>query len=121
MKIRNWMWAALGLSLSASAAAPDNDPYLWLSDIHGAKALAWVQEQDGKSNSVLMDDPRYAAFHGEILKSLDTKDRIPLGNVDHGDVYNFWQDAEHVRGLWRRTRVADYRGANPDWEILLDV
>jgi prolyl oligopeptidase len=124
MEIRKWTLAALGVALCAGAAiaaAPDNDPYLWLSDIHGAKALAWVQEQDAKSNSVLMGDPRYAAFHGEILKSLDTKDRIPQGDLDHGDVYNFWQDAAHVRGLWRRTSVADYRNADPNWEILLDV
>ena len=47
-------------------------------------------------------------MHGEILSSLDTKDRIPLGEVHHGFVYNFWQDADHVRGLWRRIAVAEY-------------
>ncbi|MEJ0042699.1 MAG: hypothetical protein WDM81_11000 [Rhizomicrobium sp.] len=55
------------------------------------------------------------------LKSLDVPDRIPLGELDHGFVYNFWQDAGHVRGLWRRTTVADYATAAPHWETLLDL
>ncbi len=123
MAIRSWMKVALGLALTTSIAfaAADNDPYLWLSDIHGAKALAWVGEQNAKSNAVLTGDPRYAQFHEEILKSLDVKDRIPFDHVDHGDVYNFWQDADHVRGLWRRTTVADFRNPSPSWDVLLDV
>jgi len=122
MRIGKFAWCALGLAASLGVAwAADNDPYLWLSDIHGAKALAWVSEQNAKSDGVLVHDPDYAVFHDQILKSLDTKDRIPLGTLDHGDLYNFWQDGSHVRGLWRRASVADYRSANPNWEVLLDV
>jgi prolyl oligopeptidase len=101
--------------------AADNDPYLWLSDIHGAKALAWVAQQNAKSDAVVSHDPDYAPTRAAILKSLDAKDRIPLGTLDHGSVYNFWQDADHVRGLWRRASVAEYRNASPNWEVLLDV
>jgi prolyl oligopeptidase len=117
--------AILGAFASAivlcAAEAADNDPNLWLSDIHGAKALEWVAQQNAKSNAALMQDPLYAPVHAEILKSLDTKDRIALGELDHGDVYNFWQDANHVRGLWRRTSAADYRSGEPHWDVLLDV
>ena len=123
MSIRTAFLGALAAAmlLGAAAPVPDNDPYLWLSDIHGQRALAWVSEQNAKSNAALMQNPLYAPIHDEILKSLDTKDRIPLGEVDHGDVYNFWQDKEHVRGLWRKTTVADYRSADPHWDVLLDV
>lgn len=114
-------FAVAGAACAAMAAAPDNDPYLWLSDIHGAKALDWVKQQDAKSESVLKADPLYARTREAILKSLDTKDRIPEGELHKGEVYNFWQDADHVRGLWRRTSVADYRNAQPAWETLLDV
>ena len=123
---------ALAMSCCAVIAAPplsyvppgmptvaDNDPYIWLAD-NTAKTLAWVDGQNAKSNA-LMKDPLYAPMHDEILKSLDTKDRIPLGEVEKGDVYNFWQDKEHVRGLWRKTTVADYRNADPKWDVLLDV
>ncbi len=125
MQIRNVAFAAFAAAAvfawQAPAATTDNDPYLWLSDIHGAKALSWVAQQNTKSDAVLTQAPGYAPTREAILKSLDTKDRIPLGKLDHGDVYNFWQDAQHVRGLWRRTSVADYRNAAPAWEVLLDV
>ena len=106
---------------TAALAAEDDDPNYWLSDIHGARALAWVKERDAKSEAVLKADPEYAADRAAILKSLDTKDRIPLGNLDHGKLYNFWQDADHVRGLWRRAPMSAYRKPDPAWEVLLDV
>ncbi len=125
MRLRKWVPAVLAAAFSTAAVGAamekDNDPYLWLSDIHGAKALAWVAEQNAKSSAGLTQSPLYAPIRDEILKSLDAGDRIPLGNVDHGQVYNFWQDAAHMRGLWRRTTVAEYRKAHPNWEILLDV
>jgi prolyl oligopeptidase len=111
---------AVAVALGAAEAA-NSDPYLWLSDIRGQKALEWVAQQNAKSNAALMQDPLYAPVRAEILKSLDTKDRIPLGELDHGDVYNFWQDGSHVRGLWRRTTAADYRSGEPHWDVLLDV
>ena len=36
-------------------------------------------------------------------------------------LYNFWQDAEHPRGLWRRTTLDSYRTATPEWRTILDV
>ena len=112
MQVRTLWLAALGaavLALTAHAAAPDTDPYLWLSDIHGAKALAWVAQQNAKSEAVITQDPAFATTRASILKALDTKDRIPLGDLDHGAVYNFWQDGDHVRGLWRRVSVRQGR------------
>ena len=36
--------------------------------------------------------------------------------------YNLWRDAEHPRGLWRRTKTLDeYRSPAPRWETVLDV
>jgi len=130
MKYGKWMLAALGVSAFMGTALAqvvppppgyENDPYYWLSDIKGEKALAWVKAQNAVSDAKLQGDPLYAPIREQILQSLDTKDRIPLGNVDHGDVYNFWQDKEHVRGLWRKTTVAKYRNADPKWDVLLDV
>ena len=51
----------------------------------------------------------------------NAQDRIPMGNLRGPFVFNFWRDAEHERGLWRRTSVASYQEANPEWEALLDV
>ena len=112
-----------GAALAAAAAlTPDSpDPYLWLADIHGAKPLAWVKEQNAKTFAVLKSDADYESDRQSILKVLNANDRIALGSLDRGDVYNFWQDAQHVRGLWRRTSNADYAQAAPHWETLLDV
>jgi prolyl oligopeptidase len=111
-------------ALAAAAAEkgkPMNDPYIWLEDVHGEKPLAWVKEQNAKSLAVLKADPRYQSNYDFILKVLDAKDRIPYGNLDHQFVFNFWQDAEHPKGVWRRTTIADYASAEPKWDILIDV
>jgi prolyl oligopeptidase len=116
--------AAMGWQIVSAAdnAAGDNDPYLWLSDIHGAKALEWVKAQNAKSDAALKGDPGYRKDYDALLQILNANDRIPLPDlVDHQWVFNFWQDADHVRGLWRRTTVADYAKPKPDWQVLFDV
>jgi prolyl oligopeptidase len=114
---------ALGsLPVIAEELTPDSpDPFLWLSDIHGDKAVAWAAEQTAKSLSVLKSDPNYQKDHDAILKVLDANDRIAQGGLDHGDVFNFWQDAGHPRGVWRKTTIAEYRNADPKWDVILDV
>ncbi len=102
-------------------SANAEDPYLWLEDIHGAKSLAWVHEQNAKSRAVLQADPDYQKDYDAILKVLDATDRIPYGELEHEYVMNFWQDAAHPKGIWRRTSVADYASPSPNWELLLDL
>ncbi|HYL00364.1 MAG TPA: prolyl oligopeptidase family serine peptidase [Steroidobacteraceae bacterium] len=97
------------------------DPYLWLEDVHGTKALEWVKAQNAKSLAVLQADPDYQKDYDAILKVLDATDRIPYGELDHQYVFNFWQDAQHPKGIWRRTSIADYAHAAPAWDVLLDV
>ena len=103
------------------AAADAADPYLWLEDVHGAKALEWVKGQNAKSTAVLQADADYQKDYDAILKVLDATDRIPYGELDHQYVFNFWQDAQHPKGIWRRTSIADYANAAPAWDVLLDV
>ncbi|HKD54833.1 MAG TPA: prolyl oligopeptidase family serine peptidase, partial [Steroidobacteraceae bacterium] len=103
------------------SAADGTDPYLWLEDIHGAQSLAWVREQNAKSTAVLQADPDYRLDYQAILKVMDATDRIPYGELDHRYVFNFWQDGQHPKGIWRRTSIADYRSAQPAWDVLLDL
>jgi prolyl oligopeptidase len=108
-------------AFAANTGKPMNDPYIWLEDVHGEKPLAWVKDQNAKSLGVLKSDPRYQSNYDFILKVLDAKDRIPYGALDHQYVYNFWQDAEHPKGIWRRTTITDYANAEPKWDVLIDV
>jgi prolyl oligopeptidase len=115
------MAAIAGGSLAGGNPPSDHDPYLWLSDIEGARALGWVKAQNAKSDAELKSDPNYAKDRDLILASLNADDRIPDPQLDHEWVFNFWQDAEHVRGVWRRAPIADYAKPDPNWQVLFDV
>jgi prolyl oligopeptidase len=122
---RSVLFLLTALSLVAAVAnskgAKVEDPYLWLEDVHGAKPLAWVHEQNRKSLALLKADPRYQQHYDSILKVLDATDRIPFGTLDHRFVFNFWQDAGQPKGIWRRTSIESYAHPSPEWEILIDV
>jgi prolyl oligopeptidase len=115
----------LAAACAAGAAAPavkaPDDPYLWLEDIEAPKALDWVRARNQKSETLLRADARFGAIEAEVRTILLARDRIPLPNLEDGWVYNFWQDAEHVRGLWRRVRPEEYEKAEPAWETILDL
>jgi prolyl oligopeptidase len=97
------------------------DPFLWLEDVEGEKALDWVKARNAETLGILQADPRYAKLHGQALAILHAKDRVPWGSIGKNDrVSNFWQDEANVRGLWRRTTLRDYRTAEPSWETILD-
>ncbi|MGE3867744.1 MAG: S9 family peptidase, partial [Hyphomonadaceae bacterium] len=104
--------------------AETSDPFLWLEEVEGAKALEWVRAQNARSLALLEADPRYTAAEAQALAILNSKDRLALGTIRNGYVYNFWQDEAHVRGLWRRMPLAAYRRGAPSeggWETLLDI
>jgi prolyl oligopeptidase len=107
--------ASLGLAVAGA------DPFLWLEDIEGKRALAWVQEQNSRSLQRLTGDHRYEQSYRQALDILEDRSRIPYGALRGGFVYNFWQDEQHVRGLWRRAPLASYETETPQWETLLDV
>ena len=97
-----------------------NDPYLWLEDIDSERVSAWVDAENARTETALQDK-RYQVDFEAALKILNSDDRIPFV-AKHGDhLYNFWKDADHQRGLWRRTTLESYRTPNPDWDVLLDM
>ena len=87
----------------------EQDPWLWLEEVQGDKALAWVRERNAETRQRLEAWPGFADTRRRILDVLDSRDRIPAIARRGGFVYNFWQDAEHPRGLWRRTTLEEYR------------
>ena len=96
------------------------DPFLWLEDITGEAALDWVREHNDPTLAELCGD-RFERFREQALEVLDTDARIPYV-VRRGDhLYNFWRDADHPRGLWRRTTLERYRTESPDWDVLIDL
>jgi prolyl oligopeptidase len=112
---------ALCLLTPAVASAQEADPYLWLEEIDGAKAVAWAKEQNAKSLAELEAVPQYKPIFEKTLEILDSEDRIPYPAFRGRYLYNFWQDKAHERGIWRRTTLDAYRAKEPSWETVLDV
>ena len=119
----------LGVSASPSARSQGGphsgvvevpDTYQWLEDVNGARAMDWVKSENERSAKVLEADPRFAEFKAQALTVLESPERIAYPVFRNGTVYNTWQDAAHVRGILRKTTVADYLTPQPHWETVID-
>src|SRR5215469_4498169 len=100
--------------------SPDDDPYLWLEEIDGERALAWVEAQNA-ATLARFGDARFAADRGTLAAIFDRPDNIPLIARRGTRVFNFWKDAAHPRGLWRTSTLESFRSEHPRWDILLDL
>lgn len=104
------------------ATSDATDPYLWLEEVEGERAMEWVRAQNERSLGTLQGDPRYQTLHDQALEIVQSRDRIPAPGFNHdGTIDNFWQDATHVRGIWRTTTLDSYQTAEPQWETILDI
>ena len=100
---------------------PDDDPFLWLEEVGGARALEWVRGENARSLAALEADARYAQLHRDALAVVTAADRIPYPHFLADRLANFWQDDAHVRGIWRTTSLASFNSAEPAWQTLLDI
>ena len=109
------------VSTQSSVNAQTPDPYLWLEQVDSPRAMAWVRAENHKTVAELEKDPRYSGLYNDALAIEEAKDRIPTPNtLDHA-IFNFWQDSDHVRGIWRRTTPESYLSAAPQWTTVLDL
>jgi prolyl oligopeptidase len=97
------------------------DPYLWLEEVTGDAAMAWVRDRNAATVAELTGNARFTEMRDEIRAVFDADNRIPYVRRRAEHLYNYWQDATHPRGLWRRTTLASYRQAEPEWEVVLDL
>lgn len=118
---------ALGLAAQAHAQTPTPpapsapDPYVWLEDKDGARAMQWVEAENAKSLPRLEKDPRYEAYYQQAYAIAAATDRIAYPELTDGRVLNFWRDDAHPHGIWRWTTPADYASAAPHWTTLIDL
>lgn len=97
------------------------DPYIWLEEVEGERALKFASEQSELSLKRLKSDPRFSQIEKEVAEIILAKDRLPGVSIDGDFLYNFWQDDKNVRGLWRRTTIDSYMSDHPEWEVILDL
>ena len=105
----------------ASLAQAQTDPYLWLEDVTGERALGWVRERNADSEKQLAATPGFDALRTRVQAVLESGAQIPYVKRQGEFLYNHWKDAANPRGLWRRTTLAEYRKPQPAWETVLDI
>jgi len=121
MRLKIVLLSLASIPAMAIATSGTTDPYLWLEDVSSPRAMAWVDAHNDASTKILEADPRYPALYQQALDIAGAKDRIPAPSFTHGEIYNFWHDPDHLRGIWRKTTLADYRAADPHWTTVLDI
>ncbi len=95
--------------------------HLYLEEVLGEAALSQVQTWNKSTLDRLTADPRFKTMEAEALEILQSKDKIPFVTYRNGQAHNFWQDADSVRGVWRRTDLESYLSQTPTWETVLDI
>jgi prolyl oligopeptidase len=120
------MAAALGATQTIAQSSPQSstteqpEKYQWLEEVSSQRSMEWVNAENERSAKVLEADPRYAGLAATALKVLESPDRLQIPDFREGEVYNTWQDAQHVHGILRRTSLADYLKPEPDWHTIID-
>ncbi|MEQ1866708.1 MAG: prolyl oligopeptidase family serine peptidase [Micropepsaceae bacterium] len=112
---------AFVLAGCASVTVAEDDPFLWLEDVHGAKALDWVYAENARTATRLEGDRRYEEYRQAALKIFTATDRISVPLFRAGGVDNIWQDDTHPHGQWRHASLASYRAGKPKWATVLDL
>lgn len=118
--LRNLVISVLVFLFVGCSSTP-KDPFLWLEDIEGEKALTWVEAQNEKSLAELSTTSTFESDQQQAYRILSAKDRLVQGELRRGYFYNFWQDEKHVRGLWRRQKESSFRAGKTRWQVLIDV
>jgi prolyl oligopeptidase len=115
---------ALAVSLCPAperALARDDDPYLWLEEVEGEKALGWAVERSAEAVERLARVPEYQPILARVTEIYDSEEKLPAVSFMGPYVYNLWQDARHERGIWRRTSIESYATESPQWELVIDL
>ena len=123
--VARWALAAALAFAPTAIAAQDtdaDDPYIWLEEIQGERALAKVDQWNADTEAVLTDQPEYPLAKAWAKQILDDTRQIALPDAIHGDmVTNLWRDADNPRGLWRIASLESYMAGAPEWRVLIDV
>ena len=107
-----------GIHAATPCVASDEDPYLWLEEVESEKALEWAKDRSERDTATIEAVPEFAGVFEALVEMYNSEDRIPTPAFQADKVYNFWQDENHVKGIWRRTSFADFASDEPVWETV---
>ena len=109
------------LAAGTTIARAQVDPNQWLEDVASSRSMQWVQAENTRTAKDLKKSPQFDSLYQDALAALDSKSRIPSVEQVGAWLYNFWQDEDHPRGVYRRTTLDEFRRKNPKWDTVLDV
>ncbi|WII72453.1 prolyl oligopeptidase family serine peptidase [Bdellovibrio sp. 22V] len=118
--LRRW-FLLLPLLVGCKSKTIAQDPYLWLEEVEGKKALEFAQTENKKTLEHFQKNPHFKKIEKEARAILLAEDRTPAVSLRKGELYNFWRDQKNVRGVWRKTSISSYKTKHPKWDILLDI
>jgi prolyl oligopeptidase len=105
-------------------ATPPPPEDVFLEDLRSERSMRWVESENARAlraivgpDRAIEDDPMFAALRAIY----DDKKKIPNVRARGDLVYNFWQDQDHLKGIWRRTTMTEFAKEDPAWETVLDV
>ena len=120
----NKKFVGILLLTAVAACSPQKkpgDPYLWLEDVEGEEALAWVEKQNVDSLGYLEALPTFQPIYDRNLEIYDSDERIAMPGLMGDYIYNYWRDATNKRGIWRRTTLENYVSGDLQWDVVLDL
>lgn len=119
------IYAAGSVEGAEEPALPESvDPFSWLEERDGRRALAWVEAQNERTLKHFRSQRRYAQYYKEALQIAAGEEAIPgnvRGEISGGWFYDLWQGTAHPRGIWRRTTVESLARGESQWETLIDL
>ncbi|MEL6616488.1 MAG: prolyl oligopeptidase family serine peptidase, partial [Bacteroidota bacterium] len=127
--MRRFLVLFLMAATTAAAQSPTDSPeapmpedeFIWLEDVEGARAMAWVEDQNARTAKALQAVPEYDAIYADALEVLTSDERIAYPSILGDWITNFWTDEDNPRGLWRRATWESYLSGEPEWETILDI
>ena len=119
--MKNYTLLFLALFGISQIITAQEDKYQWLEEVDGEKALEFVNAQNDVTLEELSTENEYQAIFDRSLEIYNSTERIAYPTIRGKNVYNFWKDKNHVRGIWRRCSLDSYKSGNPAWETLLDI
>lgn len=112
---------AVAALVATPADAQTEDPFIWLEDVEGERAMEWVLAQNGVTREALQSLPSYRTIYDNTLDIYTSDDRIAYPSIRGDFIYNFWTDGDHPRGVYRRTSWDSYMSGSPSWDVVLDI
>jgi prolyl oligopeptidase len=119
--MKRFFYFLIIMAVISKAGFAQEDPYLWLEEVENPKALEWVDQWNKKTLEVLQNQKDYKAIYEKNLEIYNSTDRIADPEIYGDFIFNFWQDKQNPRGIWRRTTMNSYLSEKPAWETLIDI